>query len=137
MRPFEIEAWAMTVIRCLQSGGGNEDARVEMKAAWIPAERAARHIAGHANAAKGDAVLWLVGVDEKLGVVGAGKNELATWWPQIQSQFEGVPPTMTPVSVLVEAKEVVALLFETTRFPYVVKNPAYGTPAGGPVQYEV
>ncbi len=127
----------MTVIRRLQSGGGNEDARVEMKATWIPAERAARHIAGHANAAKGDAVLWLVGVDEKKGVVGAAKNELATWWPQIQSHFDGVPPSITPVSILVEEREIVALLFDTTRFPYVVKNPAYGTPEGGRVQYEV
>jgi hypothetical protein len=41
------------------------------------------------------------------------------------------------LNIPAEGKTVVALLFETDRAPYVVKNPVYGQPSGGPVQLEV
>jgi hypothetical protein len=53
MRPPEIEAWALDVIRRVSSGQPHEDFRVELKADWITTEKAARRLAGHANAARG------------------------------------------------------------------------------------
>ncbi|PYS76160.1 MAG: hypothetical protein DMF66_16260 [Acidobacteria bacterium] len=62
-------------IRC---GQPNEDARVELKAAWPnDAYKAARQIAAHANPAGGEPILWVIGVDQKGEVVGTGHNELA------------------------------------------------------------
>lgn len=64
MRPVEIESWALSVIQQVESRQPNEDARVEMKTNWIEHFKAARQIAGHANAARGDPILWLIGVDQ-------------------------------------------------------------------------
>jgi len=111
---------------------------VELKAKWPNAKEAARRIAGHANAAHGEPILWLIGVDEKEGVVGANNEELANWSAQVSAEFDGLAPQiLRDLNVPVEGGTVVALLFDTDRAPYVVKNPAYGQPHGGPVQLEV
>ena len=60
MRLVQIENWALDVINSVDAGHPSEDARVELKAEWIEAQKAARQIAGHANAARGDPILWLV-----------------------------------------------------------------------------
>lgn len=65
MRQIEIEAWVLRVIEQVKRGQSNEDSRVELKARWIEPEKAARQIAGHANAARGDKILWIIGLDEK------------------------------------------------------------------------
>jgi hypothetical protein len=66
MRPIEIEAWVLRVVDQVKKGQPNEDRRVELKAEWIePPEKAARQIAGHANAARGSNILWIIGLDEK------------------------------------------------------------------------
>jgi hypothetical protein len=94
MRTSEIDAWALRVIERVEKNEPHEDDRVELKAEWpeSPSE-AARRIAGHANQMRGEPFLWLIGVDERRGVVGADKNNLANWWPQVESQFDGpVPP---------------------------------------------
>ena len=44
---------------------------------------AARKIAGHANAARGEPILWIIGLDEDdHQVTGASDVELADWWAQ-------------------------------------------------------
>lgn len=121
MRTHEIESWARSVIDQVNAGQPNEDQRVELKAGWIDAHKAARRIAGHANAARGGPILWLIGVDEKKGVTGAGLVDLANWYPQVESQFEGLAPNLTPVNIPAAGNMVVALLFETERAPFVVK----------------
>jgi hypothetical protein len=127
MRPIEIEAWALRVIERIAAGGQAEDARIDLKREWTDPSKAARQIAGHANAARGDRILWLIGVDETEGVVGADRQELANWWPAVESRFDGgVVPRVTDVAFDVEGKSVVALCFETDRAPFVVKNPAGG-----------
>ena len=134
MTPSQLEHWVLLVLDRLRAKEPTEDLRVEIKTEW-PKEisKAARQIAGHANAARGETILWVIGGDEKKGVVvGAGEEELADWWPQIQSQFDGIAPDLMHLIVPTEPKAVVALLFETTRAPFVVKNPD-----GGRVQLEV
>lgn len=108
--------------------------RIELKRDWPPAERAARRLAGHANAARGDSILWLIGVDEKIGVVGASANELSNWWAKVASCFEGVSPDLTDLVVPFNGKSVLALSFATDRAPFLVRNVAS---VGGGVEFEV
>ena len=138
MRRHEIENWALRIIEQVESGQPNEDYRVELKAEWLDAKKAARRIAGHANAAHGEPILWLIGVDKEKGVVGVNNEELANWFAQVRAEFDGLAPQiLRDLNVPVEATTVVALLFDTDRAPYLVKNPEYGQPNGGPVQLEV
>jgi len=137
MRLHEIESWALRVIDQVKRGQPSEDDRVELKAEWPgDAVRAARRIAGHANAAFGEPILWLIGLDEERGVIGASQQELGSWCPRVKSCFDGPVPDFHVVNVFVDDKTVVALLFETERVPFLVKNPAYGS-GPGPVELEV
>lgn len=69
MRMNDIENWALKIIDRVQSSQPVEDSRVELKAQWpVELNKAARQIAGHANAAHGESILWLIGIDEKEGV---------------------------------------------------------------------
>ncbi|MDQ3917560.1 MAG: hypothetical protein M3348_03710 [Acidobacteriota bacterium] len=138
MRKSELEAWVLNVIDRVESGQPYEDARVELKREWPEPKRAARRIAGHANAAGGEPVLWIIGVDQTVGVVGADALELAMWLPQVRAEFiELAPDLLLDLNVPARGKTVVALLFETDRAPFVVKNPAYGSSGGGSVEMEV
>jgi hypothetical protein len=138
MRPHEIESWALNIIDRVESKHPIEDFRVELKAEWIEADRAARRIAGHANAARGAPILWLIGVDEERGVVGAEHEELANWYSQVRTLFNGLAPVLTDLNIPTpNGKTVVALLFGTDRAPFVVKNVAFGTREAGPVRFEV
>ncbi|BAZ30430.1 hypothetical protein NIES4074_28900 [Cylindrospermum sp. NIES-4074] len=132
MKLYELENWVLKIIDQVEAGQPNEDSRVELKSEWIDAKKAARLIAGHANAARGESILWLIGVDEKKGVMGAGNMELANWYPQVESQFDGLAPQLIDLNVVVRDKTIVALLFETDHAPYVVKNPD-----GGQITHEV
>src|SRR5438128_2114127 len=109
-----------------------EDMRVELKAAWPDPVKAARRLAAHGNAARGDSLLWLIGVDEAHGVTGASFEELSSWHAKLKREFDELSPDMTPLNVSTPRGTVVALLFETSRAPFVVKNPE-----GGAVQFEV
>src|SRR5262245_31322157 len=115
MKPLEVKNWAQTVIQRVQSHQPTEDARVEGKASWLDVKNVARQLAGHANAAKGEFVLWLIGVDEKGGTIpGADHRELNNWYPQLMKEFDDVAPGLSAdVNIDVSDKTVVALLFET------------------------
>jgi hypothetical protein len=137
MRKHQIENWALSVIERVESGQPNEDFRVELKSQWLDPQKAARQIAGHANAARGEPILWLIGVDQKNGVIGANQIELADWYAQVKAQFDGLAPELVDLNVPVKGTAVVTLFFETDRAPFVVKNPAYGSSGGGSVSLEV
>jgi hypothetical protein len=141
MNSRQIESWALRVIDSVKSGQPNEDFLVELKATWISGEKAARRIAGHANAARGENILWLIGVDEKEGadcVIGANVADIASWYPTVESFFNELAPTMiSSLNIPVDEKTVVALVFETDRAPFVVKNQAFGSVKGVVVELEV
>jgi hypothetical protein len=137
MRPSQIEAWVLQVIDRIARNSPIEDMRVEAKADWPVPEKAARRIAGHANASRGEYALWIIGLDEDKGVTGAAQKDLATWLPQVQAQFEGLAPMITDLIVPTSDGDVVALLIETDRAPFVVRNPSHGATGGGPVELEV
>jgi hypothetical protein len=139
MKNSDIERWALTVINQVESHQPCEDSRVELKASW-PTDyaKAACRIAGHANAARGERILWLIGVDESNGVVGANYQELSDWIIGVSAQFEGLAPRFYDLNVPTNSGNVVvALVFETDRVPYVVKNPYYGKRKDDPIAFEV
>jgi hypothetical protein len=139
MTALQIEAWALRIIERVETQQNVEDMLVELKREWPDdTNRAARRLGGHANAARGEPILWLVGVDEKAGkVVGAPLSEFANRYPAVEREFDGIAPRCIPLNIPHKDGTVVALLVENDRFPYVVRNVAHGQPYGGPVSYEV
>jgi hypothetical protein len=138
MKALQIESWTLSIIERIENHQPVEDARVELKSSWISSDKAARQIAGHANAARGEPILWLIGVDEDHGVIGAQFQELSSWHDKVREQFDGVSPSIiTACNVPYKGKTIVALFFDTDRTPYVIKNPVYGQPHGGSVSLEV
>lgn len=137
LRIARIEAWGLEVAKRAAQGERTEDSRVELKREWPDPASAARQIAAHANAAFGADLLWLIGLDEKVGVIGADATEFANWWPQVSSHFDGVAPSVIDVNVPTEGKAIACMLIDTSRSPFVVKNPKYGQKGGGAVELEV
>jgi hypothetical protein len=111
---------------------------VELKTKLPEPKDAARSIAAMCNAAGGEPVLLLVGVNEKAAEVpGAPVEEVADWWPQVQREFDQDIPAMRVLPVHVEEVTVVALLFDSHRAPFVVRNPPYGHPGSRHVSFEL
>jgi hypothetical protein len=122
-KKVEIEAWALRIVDQVARSEVPEDASVELKADWPEAAKAARRIAGHANAARGAEIMWIIGLNEKQGVTTRSAVELADWWAQVSARFDEVVPAMLDVIVPVgDEQTVVALCFDTDRAPYVVKS---------------
>jgi hypothetical protein len=120
-----IEGRVLDLVERVVSGARIEDFRVECKAVWPEAARAARQAAGHANAARGEPILWIVGLDEDAHqVTGASDVELADWWAQVTAIMdEGITPGLTPLVVPVgTGRSIVALYMTTERAPYLVKR---------------
>lgn len=120
-----IELRALSLVEAVASGRRIEDATVECKATWPEPNRAVRKLAGHANAARGEPILWLIGVDEDAHEIpGAGEMELAEWWAQLERCFDDrvVPDLVSVVVPVSPGSTVVALHFTTDRAPYVVKR---------------
>jgi hypothetical protein len=138
MRASEIEMWVHRIAMQVEKRQHTEDSRVELKAQWpSSAEDAARRIGGHANASHGEPILWVIGLDEDRGVVGAEPQELSDWFAKVKACFDGICPDLRDLNVPIQGKIVVALLFNTERAPYVVRNPAFGKSGAGPVRWEV
>jgi hypothetical protein len=91
MRSAELEMWVRDVAAAVIRGDPVEDTKVELKATWIESEKAARQLAGHANASRGEPLLWLIGVDERNNrVVGVEPLEFEHWHKQVQKWFDGI-----------------------------------------------
>jgi len=135
----QYEARVLDIIDRVKRKQNVEDELVELKQDWPPdGARAGRLIAAHANAARGLPIWWLIGVDEKTGTItGASFAEFSAWHAQVNAQFDGVAPDLIfQRNVPVDGKSVVALVFDTSRAPFVVKNPAFGK-TKGEVEFEV
>jgi len=125
------------VVDNLEKGSSVEDSRVELKREWPDPQRAARRIAAHANAARGEEILWIIGVDERHGVQSVQHPDFADWWPRVQSCFQGPGPAVQHINISVSKGIVALLCFDTSQAPFVVKNPACGSQPGDGVAFEV
>jgi len=132
MQPSQIENWALQIIERVEAKQPIEDSRVELKSKWIDSQKGARRLAGHANAARGEPILWLIGVDEDEGVTGVEKEELSVWMNKVQTVFEGTSPSLQDIAISHNGKTVLALLFETDRAPFVIKVSEFGKMKGLP-----
>ena len=137
MRRQEIEYWALNIIESVQKNQNFEDSRVELKADFIDPEKAARRIAGHANAARGESILWIFGLDENTGLNNISGADLAEWWPKVKSHFDSHVPRLQDFVLNVEGTPIYLLHFETSEAPFVIKNPKFGIKNGGAVEREV
>lgn len=122
MRQQRLEARVLHLVDVVISGRRVEDDRVEFKSIW-PADhrRAARQIAGLANAAGAEPILWIVGVDENAHkTTTPGNIEPADWWSMVSKWFAEVAPELSLLTVPTPHGTVIALEFDTGRAPYVV-----------------
>lgn len=132
MTKQEIEFRVHNIIERVLKKQPVEDDTVELKSEWIEPAQAARRLAAHANCARGIPILWIIGLDETRGLIGADMNEVSNWYNAIKSRFdEEICPNLdiyinVPYSDFGKTVTVVALLFETDRVPYVIKNDAGG-----------
>lgn len=133
----KLETWALQVLDRVASGSPIEDSRVELKATLIEPTKAARRIAGHANAARGESILWLIGVDERTGIEGIGQVDHASWLNTVNAQFQGTTPALLEIAVPYQNRTVIALQFDTQSAPYLVRNPLFGKQGGGGIELEV
>ena len=138
MTPNQIENWALQIVDCVNQKQPVEDCRVELKRIW-PSDiyKTARQIAAHANASHGEPILWLLGIDEKEGVIGVDYEEISNRIETIKACFDGITPECVHINVVCEGNTIAAILWETERRPFVVKNAAYGKTAGVSASLEV
>lgn len=129
MRKQQVEIRVLDMCDAVVVGRNVEDDLVELKAVWPEAGRkVARQIAGHANAAGGAPILWVIGADERgRSLRSPHPVEPADWWAQTSKWFAGVSPQLAHTLVVpVRGERVVALVFETDRAPYVVTADGQG-----------
>lgn len=126
MRMFDLELWARDVIDSVtRHQAAPEDDRVELKSNWIPATKAARRLAAHANTARGEPILWLIGLRED-GIFPASEAapDPADWFAEVCRWFDSEPPLLERHLVVSGyERPVTALLFDTSAIPFLVKNP--------------
>lgn len=126
MKRTEVELWVQRVLRQVTAGAGAEEQYVELKREW-PTDfaKVARRIAGHANSALGEPVLWLIGVDERHKTVATPPSEdPAKWYAQVRAQFaDAWAPDLTIHNIPHADATISALLFTTEGAPYIVKAP--------------
>lgn len=127
MNRLEVERRVHRLLDDLEAGRPVEDDRMELKRRW-PEDfhKAARRVAGHANAARQEPVIWIIGVDEESRIIeGADAGvDLARWSQQLQAVFEnGWAPIITAHNIPRDDKIVVALVFTTEGAPYLVRVP--------------
>ena len=128
MQQQRVEARVLDIVDAVAKGGRIEDDRVEAKREWpTDHRRAARQIAGLANAAAGEPIMWIVGLDEGgHRVCDPGDVEPSNWWNQVSSRFSDVPPDLTLLRVATPHGAVAALWMDTGRTPYVVTTDGRG-----------
>lgn len=134
---LQTESHVLAVYDAVCAGRRIEDSLVELKRDWPSPPKAARRIAAHANAARGEAILWLIGLDERIGVVAPSDSDLAQWWAQVRTWFDGEAPRMRDFIVHTESGPIHVLQFDSAAGPFVVRNPEYGKPGAGSIEREV
>ncbi len=125
LRPQQLEARVIELVDLVLAGGRIEDDLVECKSQWPdPQQRSsARQLAGHANKARGEPILWLIGLDENTHTLTQPRPvEVADWWAAVASRFDPPAPELEHHLVIPvgEGQAATALRFLTDRSPYVI-----------------
>jgi hypothetical protein len=125
LRRIQLEARARQAVEAVLAGGRVEDDLIECKADW-PDQSKVRQLAAHANAARGNPIIWLIGVDEDSNQVTTPRDlDPNAWWAVMSKRFDDVFPEPLHVTVHIdEGKTVAALAFTTDQAPYVITTGA-------------
>lgn len=124
VRIQQVEEKVLRALDVIIAEGSIEDSRIECKRDWPNVEKV-RQLAAHANAAHGEPIIWIIGVDDKnRQVTGFDESiEPSNWWTAFEKKFDqGVAPDLIHSVVVVpeDQPRVMALLFDTSRCPYVI-----------------
>ena len=126
MKATDLEHKVRQIISVAKAGQPVEDTLIELKSEWSKdSHKAARRLAAHANAAHGESITWIFGVDEKGKIItGVDEMEMANWIQSVGKHFDGLAPApITHANIHIENKTVIALYFETSRSaPFVIKH---------------
>ncbi|MFJ4017953.1 hypothetical protein [Microbacterium sp. NPDC090014] len=136
MNATQLEARVMQAIDAVRAGSSPEDDRIEFKRGWPGVEKA-RQLAAAANQAQGEHVIYVLGIDDKTGIVSPlDDTDPADWWARMEMRFDQVAPDLQRHVALQisESERVVALLFRTDRAPYLVK---VGEDGGGQLEVPI
>jgi hypothetical protein len=119
----EIELYVNSIYKKIIDKEPLEDSFLELKREFIKPPQAARRIAGHANSSHNSPILWVIGLDEKEGLIGLNRTDFEEWWQKTKSCFDEIYPSIiVHLNIPIEGKTVSAIYFDTNRSPYVVKN---------------
>ncbi|WP_350269033.1 hypothetical protein AAFP32_10095 [Brevibacterium sp. CBA3109] len=123
MRAIDLETQVLAAVERIRKGEKTENDLIECKRAW-PSNNKARQLAGSLNRAAGDAVIYVIGIDEKDGSIhDTSDTDILDWWSQIVGQFDQVPAEMVRhIDVPISNESVVGIAFSSDRAPYVVKT---------------
>lgn len=129
MKQQEVDARVQAAIENLQAGRAVEDdTGIEFKGDWPDPATKARQLAGAANALRGGLLIYVIGVHDKTGAVTTPtKTEPQEWYARIRKSFDQVAPELLRSQVVYfgdESKAVVALVIDTSQFPYVINVPS-------------
>lgn len=128
--PQQLEAKVLAAVDALRRGSSVEDDYLEFKRDW-PDPRRVRQLAGAANRASGNSLIWVIGVDESTGSIHpCGTQDPADWWAACGSRFDQVSPDLVHHLLVHVGRDesVVAMAFRTDRAPYVIKSQSGGSP---------
>jgi hypothetical protein len=129
MRRQQLEIITIRAVEHVLNGQSNEDSLIEFKATW-PETTKVRQLAGHANSARSEEILWIIGVDEKNHTLTSPeRQDPAQWWAQMCKRFDGLvaPEMMDLVVPIGESDAVTSLLFQTDRSPLRNYGPLRGS----------
>lgn len=133
MKRSAIETRVIHATDQVLAGHRVEDAQIECKLTFPDDEsKTANQIAGLCNAAGGEPIIIVVGVDESTGTVQTPtRPDTADWWARVTKYFdEGVHPDMIDVHVPVgNGATVLALALTTDRAPFLTKTKTGGEPS--------
>jgi len=112
----------IAIIEMVKNNRPVEDDYVEIKRHVHDPFKIAQRIGGHANAARGEEILWIIGLDEHTGeIYDTNLGELTVFIAAINKYFDDITPKINILNIVYEGKSVIALNIETNRSPYVVK----------------
>ncbi|QDU60753.1 hypothetical protein Pan216_16040 [Planctomycetes bacterium Pan216] len=126
MNKRDAEIAVRTIVQSIKNGHKPEDSFVELKFEMDHGKSLhhARQLAGLANAARDEDVLWVVGIDEKTGQIRSQLDEeVSQTFDRILKHFKQTRPELKfQVNIHLEdgSKSVVAIVFSTDRSPYQV-----------------
>ncbi len=130
MKRVQVEVRVLEAVAALHTIGQIEDDFVECKQEW-PAMSASRQLAGSANRAAGQPIIWIIGLDTEGATHSTEGIDPADWCARMTARFDdGVAPDLECHTIVAvsERESVVALQFATDRAPYVCKRDGGGSP---------